>query len=311
VNRRVTTAFLLTLAMSILTAVPALAQDLEEWLERASDAEYTGRQFTVCDTPDGQRVAIVEVSQHGGLIEVTASSGSAVVGPDGVFQRTADGSMSVTSAESLSDWSLADRYSIVFGQSGEVLARPIDVIEVREGERVRLELAFDRQTGAVLEASVFNADESRYCTSSFILFEPSSDEIAPPKLIATVIEPAPIIDERLPESVAGFSLKDAYDGPFGSVTGFYSDGIFSFDLVAADRRIAVQGLENSLAARIGGVQYDRSFAPGQSFHSWETPRGGYVMLGDLPIDLQEAVLAELPKPGLPNFFTRVWKRFFG
>lgn len=303
--------FLLVSTLVLASAMPAIAQDLEDWLDRASRAEFTGRQFTVCDTPDGQRVAIVEVAQNDGLIEVRASSGSAVVSDNGVFQKTADGSMSQTSAEALSDWKLADRYSVRFGEPAEVLARPVDVIEVLEQDRVRVEYRFDRQTGAVLEATVFNDDESRYCTSSFIVFEPTASEIDPPALVATVIESATVGDHRLPQAVAGFTLKDAYEGPSGSVTGFYSDGLFSFTLVAADRRITVQGIDHTLATRINGAVYNRAFSPGQSFHSWESPTGGYVMLGDLPLDLQEAVLSELPKPGRPGFFARVWKRFFG
>ena len=35
------------------------------------------------------------------------------------------------------------------------------------------------------------------------------------------------------------------------------------------------------------------------------------MLGDLPLDLQDAVLGELPKPGKPEFFSRFWRKIFG
>ena len=78
-------------------ALPALAQDLEEWLDRAAAAEYRGRQFTVCDTPDGARVELVEVSQRDGLLEVRAARGRSVVGPEGMYERGADGSVTVTS----------------------------------------------------------------------------------------------------------------------------------------------------------------------------------------------------------------------
>ncbi len=130
-------------------------------------------------------------------------------------------------------------------------------------------------------------------------------------MIVQFIETVAVDDDRLPDRLGGFTLKDAYQGPSGSVTGFYSDGLFLFTLVAADRRIAVQGLSSTTTAHIGDALYERAFAPGQSFHSWESPNGGYVMLGDLPLDLQERVLAELPKPGKPNFLKRFWRRFFG
>ena len=301
----------MVLAMATTSALPALAQDLEEWLERAAGAEYSGRQFTLCDTPDGHRVEIVEVVQSEGLLEVRASFGSAVVTPDGIYQRSSDGAVSVSSAEAVTGWQLAEHYRVEFGAMGEGLRRPVDVLQVMDGDLLRMELSFDRQTGAVLEAEVFNADSSRYCTSSFIVFEPGSNDIDPPAMIVQVIESTLVDDDRLPLRLGGFTRKDSYQGPSGSVTGFYSDGLFSFTLVVADRRITVQGLDTTLAARIGGAIYDRAFTPGQSFHSWGTRDGGYVMLGDLPLDLQEQVLSELPKPGKPGFLTRVWRKFFG
>ena len=301
----------LAVPMVTASALPAIAQDLEEWLKRAAGAEYSGRQFTLCDTPDGRQVEIVEVVQRDGLLEVRAGSGSAVVGPNGIYQRSPDGTMSVTATEPHTGWKLADHYRVEFGDTSEVLRRPVDVLRVMDGDVARMELSFDRETGAVIEAQVFNADSTRYCTSSFIVFEPNARQIDPPAMIVQFIESVAVDDDRLPDQLGGFILKDAYQGPSGSVTGFYSDGLFLFTLVAADRRITVRGLDSTTPAVVGDALYDRAFAPGQSFHSWESPDGGYVMLGDLPLDLQESVLAELPKPGKPNFLKRVWRRFFG
>ena len=309
--RRALSIMTVSLALIGASALPALAQDLEEWLERASQANYSGRQFTLCDTPDGRLVEIVEVAQRDGILEVRAAFGSAIVSADGVYQRDAEGTMSVTSAEALTGWELADRYHVIFGDADEVLNRPVDMLQIMEGDLLRMRLAFDRVTGAVVQAEVLNADETRYCTSSFLVFEPTAPEITHPSMLAEVIRPALVSDRRLPETPAGFTRKDAYDGPSGSVTGFYSDGIFSFTLVAADRRITVHGVDAAVRAEIGGAFYDRAFTPGQSFHSWETPSGGYVMLGDLPLDLQDAVLGELPKPGKPEFFSRFWRKIFG
>ena len=309
--RRSTSLAVLIVTLMVLPALPALGQDLEEWLERAANAEYSGRQFTLCDTPDGRRVEIVEVAQRDGFLEVRAGFGSSVVSADGIYERSADGTMSVTSVETLAGWKLADRYHVEFGPPDEVLQRPVDVLKVMEGEIPRMELSFDRESGAVLEAEVFNSDLTRYCTSSFLTFEAASDDLAPPAMIAKIIQPAIEHDERLPATLAGFVLKDAYEGPSDSVTGFYSDGLFSFTLVVADRRINVQGMGGTILAVIGGSVYDRAFTPGQSFHSWESRFGGRVLLGDLPLDLQESVLSELPRPGRPGFLTRVWRRFFG
>ena len=309
--RRLRIVALLSAVLSVGIVSPAFAQDLEDWLERARRAEYTGRQFTLCDTPDGQRIEVVEVSQRDGLIEVSVSTGSAVVSDVGVYQRSPDGSMSVTAAETLTEWELADRYDVQFGSSDEVLNRPVDVLNVMEGDLVRLRLAFDRATGAVLRAEVHNDDASNYCTSGFLDFEASAEEIVYPQMIAEVMKSAAAVnDDRLPDELAGFARKDAYDGPSDSLTAFYSDGIFSFTLVSADERINVEGSPETSAVLIGGSSYDRAFSPGQSIHSWVADVGGYVMLGDLPLDLQAAVLADLPQPERPNILMRFWRRLF-
>ena len=250
-------------------------------------------------------VEIVEVAQREGVLEVRAAFGSSVVSEDGVYQRSADGTMSVTAAEA-TEWALADRYVVEFGEPEEILHRSVDVLRIMEGDMLRARLAFDRETGAVLHAEVLNSDESRYCTSSFLTFDTTSPEITHPAMLAEVIESTVVSDTRLPESVAGFARKDAYEGPSDTVTAFYSDGIFSFTLVAANQRITVQGLESATPVVINGGKYNRAFTPGQSFHSWETPLGGYVMLGDLPLDLQESVLSELPAPGRKGFLSRFW-----
>ena len=308
--RRLRIVALLSAVLAVGIVSPAFAQDLEDWLERARRAEYTGRQFTLCDTPDGRRIEVVEVSQRDGLIEVTLSTGSAVVSDAGVYQRSPDGSMSVTTAETLTEWELADRYDVQFGSSDEVLNRPVDVLNVMDGDLVRLRLAFDRETGAVLRAEVHNNDASHYCTSGFLDFEASAEKISYPHMIAEVMNSAVVSDDRLPDGLAGFARKDAYDGPSGSLTAFYSDGIFSCTLVAADERINVEGSPETSAVFIGGSSYDRAFTAGQSIHSWVADVGGYVMLGDLPLDLQAAVLADLPEPERPNILTRFWRRLF-
>ena len=126
----------LTLTVGMVT--PALAQDLEDWLERARRAEHTGRQFTLCDTPDGRVVEIVEVTQRDGLLEVRGASGSAVVSEAGIYERSADGSMSVTSAQAETGWQLSDRYTVEFRDPGEVLNRPVDVLRIMEGDLLRM-----------------------------------------------------------------------------------------------------------------------------------------------------------------------------
>jgi hypothetical protein len=64
-------------------------------------------------------------------------------------------------------------------------------------------------------------------------------------------------------------------------------------------------------ATVGDSVYERSFTPGQSTYAWETKDSGMAMVGDLPPDLYEAVLSELPEPATPNLLRRLWRRLFG
>jgi hypothetical protein len=44
---------------------------------------------------------------------------------------------------------------------------------------------------------------------------------------------------------------------------------------------------------------------------WNSPDTTLALVGDLPPDHIEQVLAELPKPGIRIWFRRIWARFFG
>ena len=61
---------------------------------------------------------------------------------------------------------------------------------------------------------------------------------------------------------------------------------------------------------LDGGSYRRLFEPGRSTYVWESEMGGMSMVGDLPLDLQEAVLAELAPAERPGLLTRLWRRLF-
>lgn len=298
----------------LVGALPAHAQeaDLEAWFEAAGRAEYSGRQVTVCETPDGERAELVDVAQREGVLLVDSGSGSSVVSRGELYDLSADGSVRAAMIEQTSAWQLGDRYRAELRGEVTVVGRPADVVAVVEGDRVRLELAFDRTTGAVLRSVAFNGDGSIYCTSSFLSFsEAASFDSTPAAATTAVLAPITEVGGRLPDRLAGFERKDVFEGPGSSTAAFYSDGIFSFTVLVTDRPVTIAGLEEAAMVTIDGGDYQRIFFAGQAFYSWTTKDGGYVMLGDHPLDLQEAVLAELPAPGRAGFFTRFWRRLFG
>ena len=194
----------------------------------------------------------------------------------------------------------------------EVRSFSAERVRVLEGSLVRIELAFDVETGAVLRSVGYNDDGTIYCSSSFVSFSNRAGTGAKPAALArTVLVPVDDDDVHLPPVLGGFERRELFEGPAGSIAGFYSDGLFSFTILVADRSVEIEGLEESHEVTIDGETYQRAFVPGQSVYSWATPDGGYVMLGDQPMDLQEAVLGELPKPGSPGIITRFWRRLFG
>ncbi|MDR9451298.1 MAG: hypothetical protein RI637_08790, partial [Acidimicrobiia bacterium] len=115
----------------------------------------------------------------------------------------------------------------------------------------------------------------------------------------------------LPALVGGFDRQDVYRGPEDSMVAYYSDGVFSFTVIASRKAVKIAELADVPLIEVGGERYQRHFDPGQVVYAWESKLGGYALVGDLPLDLQEVVLSGLPRPGRPGFFARLWRSWFG
>ncbi|MDH3308987.1 MAG: hypothetical protein OEO77_15915, partial [Acidimicrobiia bacterium] len=116
----------------------------------------------------------------------------------------------------------------------------------------------------------------------------------------------------LPIILAGFDRLGITDGPQATVlSAFYGDGVFTFTLMNSVNAIAVPELEEAGTIDFDGNQYRRSFQLGRAVYSWNSTSGGYVLVGDVPIDVQQRILAELPEPASQGFFQRLWRGLFG
>ncbi len=306
----------LTVVALVGQAMPASAVDLGEYLERSAQSEYSGEVFVVCDTPDGTVAQFVEVTRSAGELWVKTSESEAVASNGELYQRAPDGTVQATRIDSSADWELSTKYTVLDTGRAQELERPVQVVTVMEGDVERVTLHFDDGTGALLRSEVRNGDRSMYCSSSFVSFseEPRAiDESVrrgTPESVETV-DFASIDEEALPARVGGFDRLDVYEGPESSTVAYYSDGVFSFTVIASRKTVTIPELEDAPTAEIAGRKYQRLFQPGQVVYAWESRVGGYALLGDLPIDLQEAVLADLPHPGRPGFFARLWRSWFG
>ncbi len=293
--------FLLLVGM-VMGAGPALAlDDLTPYLEQQSAAEFSGEESIVCYTPDGTVSELTVVRQADGVRVVE----------DG------EGAIGVTRVYHGDNWVLGDQYRVEVSGRDRFLSRPVTVVDVVEGDLVRVGLFFDQSSGALLASDVHNADGSTYCSSRFLSFDPKRPVIPDDLLAGLTTGPgsseAGVVDaDAFPTEIAGFSLTEVYEGPAAGVTnGYYADGIFSFTVFVSERAIEVPELVDAPVVKMRRGEYQRQFYPGQVIFAWQTRSGGIVLVGDLPLDLQEDVLEALPAPGKPNFFVRFWRGLFG
>jgi hypothetical protein len=86
---------------------------------------------------------------------------------------------------------------------------------------------------------------------------------------------------------------------------YYSDGYFAFALYSVKGRFSVDAIAEARAWEGELGTYQRWFRPGTMTLVWDTTAGGMALHGNLPVDLAEMVLAGLPEPSRPGFFSRI------
>lgn len=302
--------FALVAFLVLVPATSAMGNELGELLERSQDASYSAEQIINCATPDGERDALVRIDQAGGElrvssavtgdVEVTAGSGEWTVTRHGI--EVAEASVGGGSAKSEPLYTVEDQ-----GELDYLGRDALAYLLVRDGQP-RAELVVDEETGALVEAVTLDIDGDVYCERRFVSFqagEPQVEgEIQPEEGASATVAASP----GLPKEVAGFELLDQYEDEDGVRFAYYSDGFFSFGVFETEQAVALPG---AATIELGSGTYRRVFTAGQVTYVWETLAGGLALVGDLPPDLHEAVLAELPHPQDPGFFRRWWRNLFG
>lgn len=294
--------------LSLVPVLPASASELDELLEKSGEAAYTAEQAISCSTPDGPRDAIVRIAQDGEQLRFGSAAG------EGVEVLAGAGGWSVSSGGGvISSASVASAGGPVAPKYQVERVGPIVFLD-REAMRYRLErdgvmraeLIFDLETGALFGSTSFDADGTPYCRRQFVSFDPGAPELAGLE-VATEVQPVDS-GSGLPETVAGFQRLDQYRDENGIRFTYFSDGFFSFAVFEARANAALPG---GVEATVGDAVYHRASSPGQVTYVWETGSGVMAMVGDMPFDLQEAVLAELPPPADPGLLRRMWRTLFG
>ncbi|MGH8945323.1 MAG: hypothetical protein ACRDVL_04180 [Acidimicrobiia bacterium] len=308
-RRLLTSATLAALVVGTL-ATPALAGELDDLLERSGEAAYTAEQTISCSTPDGARDAVVQIVQTGPQLRVTstADEGSEILSGAGDWSlRRGEGVVSSASVESAGN-TAAPVHEVERVGPIVFLDRAAMRYRLNRDGVERAELIFDLDTGALVASTTFNADGSTYCRRRFVSFEPGVPELTTAEQAAPAgVEPVDT-DLGMPEVVAGFQRLDQYRDEEGVRFSYFSDGFFSFAVFEARSEVVLPG---GAPVRIGDAVYSRVSSPGQVTYVWQTGSGVMALVGDMPVDLQEAILAELPPPSDPGFFREVWRTLFG
>jgi hypothetical protein len=297
-------------AVLLLPASTAAGAELDELLDESRDASYSAEQVITCSTPDGVRDAVIELSQSGGELHVGAPAAPdvEVAAGSGGWALVREGSV-VSSANVQGAGDVPQpRYSVDDGVDTEYLGREATRYEMSGDGVVRAELVFDVEIGAMLHLVTFNGDGSIYCERRFLTFDPEAPFSTGEDSVAPTQSAEGGVESDLPETLAGFERLDVYEDDEGFVFAYYSDGFFSFAVFQIPSVVTIDtGSPVTLADRV----YTRSFSPGQVTYAWETRTAAMAMVGDLPPDMHEEVLAGLPAPEDPGLLRRLWRSLFG
>lgn len=295
----------------LLPAAAAGATDLTELLDESGEASYTAEQVISCATPDGDREAVIDLSQSGGEMHIGASSDPdvEVASGDGGWTLVRGGSVVSSVNVQATTTAAGTRYTVDDGSPTQYLGRDAVLYQMSDGETLRAELVLDSEIGALLRVATFTEDGAVYCEKRFISFEPGTPGAqSEDATVDAGSASETVVDSDLPESLGGFARLDVYGDEAGFVFGYYSDGFFSFAVFETPSLVT---LTEGTVVAFANRPYARTFSPGQVTYAWETTGGGMALVGDLPPDMHDSVLSELPAPTDPGLFRRLWRSLFG
>ncbi|MEA2024701.1 MAG: hypothetical protein U9N79_10505 [Actinomycetota bacterium] len=312
--RRILTIGGLAAVFTIAAAGPALADDpadnLADYLADAGEAVYSGRRV-VGTTWDGmESVGIVEIQHLGGKATLGSGSFYATIG-DGRM-HLAGPNETALSFVGATQPDLAVRYAVASGGTAEHLGRRARVLDVMESGLLRMRVIVDESTSAPVATEVYSNDGTVFRYSAMVEFSVSvgpemtmTDEHAYEMML-------PVEQAGLPSDAAGYQLVDVYAGPRGARQAFYTDGLFSFSVFTTKGRVNWHAaIEDELPYAVDGHSYLRVIDPASLWVVWNAPGTAVALVGDLPPDHLEDVLAELPRPGSDGWMQRMWSRLFG
>jgi hypothetical protein len=298
-------------ALVVVPAPAAFAAELGGLMDGAREANYSAEQIISCSTPDGVRDAVVRIRQSGGELRVSSNLTDDVevaVGA-GTWSMRRGGELVSEASVGGGETTIEPLYSVEEERAVEYLGRAaMSYLLIRDGTP-RAELVFDDDTGVLVDAVTYSIDGEVYCERRFVSLDAGVEtSTEKPATTSSATPPSVVAESTLPDSVAGFERLDEYEDEDGVRFAYYSDGFFSFAVFQMPTTVA---LPEAKSVSFESGEYQRVFTAGQVTYVWETRDGAAALVGDLPPDLHEAVLGEMPHPHDPGFFRRVWRTLFG
>jgi len=295
--------------MSSIQSVGAV--ELDDYLTQADEATFAGRQATWCSYGEHTEFSVVSVEHAGSLVMVESAGYAEMVGGG---RYSVVGEMSGGIA--ISDWSSAsqtNKYVTASAVAETRLGRDVVVVTVDEDDEVRARIWFDEETGAAVGSEIYDGDGDLFRLSWMLNFDPNPRKIFTMMRNDTSTYDVVVSTDAgdLAESVAGYVRVDTYAGPDDSLHAFYSDGLFSFSIFVIEGRVPPGLFTDAGVMRVGGGSYRWILTPSDMWVQWDGDDVTYMLVGDLPPDHLEQVLADLPSSRRGNIFARMWHGLFG
>jgi hypothetical protein len=300
---------MLVVATATLSVSPALADGLNEYLEEADQAVYSGRQFVSTHWDGVEAMGMVDVQHFGGMAMVGSGPAYTMIGQGKV--NALDSPDSALAYVPIARAPVSHAYDLAGGERSTRFGRTVKTIDIVENGVLRMHMVIDIATRAALETEVFDADGNRFRFSAMVDFSDSAAGMEDYEDDGEYQMMLPLDEARVPDGVGRYRLIDAY-GAAETEHGFYTDGLFRFSLFAIDGRVDVTKIAaGGRTWAVDGFEYVRVITPAEVWILWNAPDQTFVLGGDLPPDHLEEVVADLPRPGQHNWFSRVWRRMFG
>jgi hypothetical protein len=300
-----------TFAVAFAVLAPAVsAGELEDIITSARDATFNATRITKSVWGDRIEVTdqLVEHWSGGELVKTNSSWTVAGNGRLVTMGEIPSGLVFVTAKTTPE----IERYTV--GEVTDIrhMHRDAQRVDIMEGEFKRATLIVDKRSGAVLLAETFNAHGRVFRTIALSDFKPYRMYPEPEDMSSVPVQVIMHSDsDVLPDEIAGYTIVDVFPGPGGSEQGFYSDGLFGFSLFAIAKNTVIDGFDDSMALVTDHGLYEMVPTARDVRLRWADRDHNFVLVGDIPPDHLEEVLAVLPAPERDSMLRIWWHKIFG